>query len=158
MSSGDSPIYPTDLASGDAVPADLVEEVGDQQISDWNRYWRPALEETLARLRANQVPREHWPQTAHWNWDLKSKQIAGLLAFRGFALSAQGVTQGLMRIDLNHSARHSEQVGKPLVYVEYLEVAPWNRADFSTPRYRGVGTALLTAAVDLSFQEGFRGR
>lgn len=77
----------------------------------------------LPRIRENQVPRERWPQTAHWNWELKSKQIAGLLALCGFALSAQGVTQGLMRIDLNHSARHSEQVGKPLVYVEYLEVA-----------------------------------
>ena len=44
-------------------------------------------------------------------------------------------------------------------YVEYLEVAPWNRAELGAkPRLRGVGTVLLTAAVALSNGEGFKGR
>jgi len=158
MNSSGLPIWLTDSASGDSVPAILVGEIGEQQLFDWQHHWRPALEETLARLRASRVPRERWPQTAHWNWDAKMRQIEGLLAFRCFAVMAQGVTQGLMRVDLNHSARLTEQAAKPLVYVEYLEAAPWNRADLATPRYRGVGTALLTAAVDLSFQEEFLGR
>ncbi len=150
----------TDALSGDGVPATLVTQIGEQQISDWHDYWRPALEETLARLRRNSsVPLARWPQRcAYWNWESKTKQVVGLLAFRGFAITSQGVTQGLMRVDLNHSARQATQIGKPLVYVEYLEVAPWNRAEFAKPRYRGVGTALLTAAVDLSLEEGFHGR
>jgi len=158
MNQGGLPVLLTDALSGDGVPATLVTQIGEQQISDWHDYWRPALEETLARLRVIGVPRARWPQTAHWNWESKTKQVVGLLAFRGFAITSQGVTQGLMRVDLNHSARQATQIGKPLVYVEYLEVAPWNRAEFAKPRYRGVGTALLTAAVDLSLEEGSHGR
>jgi hypothetical protein len=158
MSEGPSPVILTDSSSGDAVPAILLSQIGEEQISDWNQYWRPALEETLARLRANQVPKSRWPQSAHWDWEFKTKQMRGLLAFRGFAVIAQGVTQGLMRVDLNHNARLPAQAGKPLVYVEYLETAPWNRSDIATPRYRGVGSALITAAVDLSLEEDFRGR
>ena len=105
MSEGHSPVILTDSSSGDAVPAILLSQIGEEQISDWNQYWRPALEETLARLRANQVPKSRWPQSAHWDWEFKTKQMRGLLAFRGFAVVAQGVTQGLMRVDLNHSAR-----------------------------------------------------
>ena len=63
-----------------------------------------------------------------------------------------------MRVELNHMARMAIQAGKPLVYVEYLEVAPWNRSDSAEQRFRGVGTALMTAAVDLSLSEGFGGR
>ena len=49
--------------------------------------------------------------------------------------------------------------GKPLVYVDYLEVAPWNQSFAGTSKkYRGAGPILLTAAVELSFDEGFKGR
>lgn len=82
-----------------------------------------------------------------------------MLAFRGFCVVAQGVTQGLAQVNLTRSTREAGQAGKPLVYVEYLEVAPWNRPELgATPRLRGLGSALLTAAVMLSEAEGFRGR
>ena len=43
--------------------------------------------------------------------------------------------------------------------MEYVENAPWNRADlFGSPRYRGVGSILMRAAVELSEESGFRGR
>lgn len=45
------------------------------------------------------------------------------------------------------------------MYLDYLEVAPWNRPEFgAAPRLRGVGSALITAAVALSDEEGFKGR
>jgi hypothetical protein len=82
-----------------------------------------------------------------------------LLAFKGFSVSAQGETQGLAQVDLTKSAREANASGKPLVYLDYLEVAPWNRPELGfTPRLRGVGTALVTAAVALSEEEGFKGR
>src|SRR5271156_6187957 len=57
------------------------------------------------------------------------------------------------------SGQSPSQAGKPLVYLDYLEVAPWNRPDFGpVPRLRGVGSALITAAVALSDEEGFKGR
>jgi len=86
------------------------------------------------------------------------RRVEGLLAFQSFAVVAQGKTQGLMRVELNHTGRIASQAGRPLVYVEYLEVAPWNHGDAEDQRFRGVGTALMTAAVDLSLSEGFAGR
>ncbi len=85
--------------------------------------------------------------------------MQGLLAFRGFSVVAQGITQGLAQVDLTKSAREPSQAGKPLVYLDYVEVAPWNRPEFGRPpRLRGVGSALITAAVALSEDEGFKGR
>lgn len=46
-----------------------------------------------------------------------------------------------------------------LVYVEYLEAAPWNRRNI--PNWNGlsgVGTVLIAAAIQLSVDEGNRGR
>jgi hypothetical protein len=81
------------------------------------------------------------------------------LAFHGFCVVAQGETQGLAQLDLTRACREPSQRGKPLVYVDYLEVAPWNRPDLGAPqRLRGVGSALITAAIALSHDEGFKGR
>ena len=129
------------------------------QLRDWQIHWQPALIEVLRELNRPNVPVTQWPQSAHWDWRRKMAQVAGLLAYRGFSVTCAGVTQGLMQIDLNRLAYIPVQKGKPLVYVEYLEVAPWNRPDLGQAvRYRGVGTALLVAAVALSQEEGFRGR
>ena len=51
--------------------------------------------------------------------------------------------------------------GRPLLYIDYLEVAPWN---WRIPeigrdgRFRGVGSALFWNAVQQSLEEGFQGR
>ncbi len=55
--------------------------------------------------------------------------------------------------------REPSQRGKPLVYLEYLEVAPWNWPYRSErPRLKGVGIALVAAATQLSVDNGFEGR
>jgi hypothetical protein len=55
--------------------------------------------------------------------------------------------------------RIEEQKGQHLVYVEYLEVAPWNRKEHAAkPRFRGAGSILIIAAIALSRSEGFKGR
>ncbi|WFU26773.1 GNAT family N-acetyltransferase [Bradyrhizobium sp. CB1717] len=114
---------------------------------------------TLQELVRKGVPFDQWPQSWHWDWSKKTARVQGLLAFRGFSIVAQGKTQGLAQVDLTKAAREANQRGKPLVYLEYLEVAPWNRPDLgNAPRLRGVGTALITAAVALSEDEGFKGR
>jgi len=67
--------------------------------------------------------------------------------------------QGLLLLDLNQTARLPEQSGKPLVYIQYVETAPWNSPRYSNPiRYRGVGSTLIRAAVELSLDSEFRGR
>jgi hypothetical protein len=68
--------------------------------------------------------------------------------------------QGLMMVKTaGCAARLPPDGGQPLVYVDYLEVAPWNlRALTNTPRFGGIGVRLIEAAVRLSRDEGFHGR
>lgn len=154
-----STIYLLDVASGEGVEAELRDAIEQAQLDDWQTKWQPALFGVLQELAQKGVPHTLWPQSWHWNWARKTAQVQGLLAFRGFSVVAQGETQGLARIDLTKSGREPSQTGKPLVYLDYLEVAPWNRPELGgTPRLRGVGTALITAAVALSNEEGFKGR
>lgn len=154
-----STIYLLEVASGAGVEAELRDAIDTAQLQDWKAHWQPALFAILQEMDRQGVPRTKWPQSWHWDWEAKSAQVAGLLAFRGFSVVSAGMTQGLMRIDLNKSAREKSQVGKPLVYVDYLEVAPWNRPELGqAPRLKGVGSALISAAVALSDDEGFKGR
>jgi len=152
-------LYLVDAATGEGVEGELRDAIEDAQIVDWQTKWQPALIAVLQELDRRGVPVAQWPQSWHWDWRKKTAAVQGLLAFRGFSVVAAGVTQGLAQVDLTKSAREASQAGKPLVYVDYLEVAPWNRPDLGQPvRLRGVGTALLSAAVALSEEEGFKGR
>ncbi len=50
-------------------------------------------------------------------------------------------------------------MGKTLLYIDYLESAPWNVRPFTQePRFGAVGARLVWAAVELSLAEGFEGR
>lgn len=154
-----STIYLLDAATGGSVEAELRDAIEQAQIDDWAGKWLPAVVAMIQELVNNRVPRSQWPQSLHWNWAQKTERVQGLLAFRGFSIVAQGVTQGLAQVNLTKSARESSQAGKPLVYVEYVEVAPWNRPELgATPRLRGLGSALMMAAIVLSEEEGFKGR
>ncbi|MEQ8283556.1 MAG: GNAT family N-acetyltransferase [Parvibaculum sp.] len=154
-----STIYLLDVESGESVEAELRDAIEQAQLDDWQTKWQPAMFDVLRELARQGVPRSQWPQSWHWNWEQKAARVAGLLAFRGFSVVARGETQGLAQVDLSKMSREASQVGKPLVYVEYLEVAPWNRVELGKmPRLRGVGSALVTAAVALSCEEGFKGR
>ncbi|MGE5562439.1 MAG: GNAT family N-acetyltransferase [Bacillota bacterium] len=154
-----SSIYLLDAATGEAIPAELRDAIEEANLIDWQTQWQPALISVLRTLAGKGVPMSNWPQSWHWDWRRKTAAVQGLLAYQGFSIVAQGMTQGLAQVDLTRSARESSQAGKPLVYVDYLETAPWNRPDLGTaPRLRGVGTALLSAAVALSEDQGFKGR
>ena len=159
MSADISTVVLLDVARDVGVEAELRDAIEDAQLQDWQGSWQPALILILAELIRRGIPQHQWPQSSHWDWPAKTAQMKGLLAFKGFSLVCGGLTQGLMRVDLNRSARLPDQKGRPLVYVDYLEVAPWNRSELGEPpRYKGVGSALVTAAVELSVREGFKGR
>ncbi len=154
-----SRIYLLDVATGASVEAELRDGIEQAQLDDWRTKWQPALAVALQELAGKGVPISQWPQSWHWNWEQKSARVQGLLAYRGLCVVAQGETQGLAQIDLTKSCREPGQARRPLVYLDYLEVAPWNRHEIQQPtRFRGVGTALLSAAVQLSLDEGFKGR
>lgn len=153
------PVYILEHASGKAVEALLVTPLTEKQIEDWRSLWRPRQAELLKRLEESGIPTHEWPQHRHWSWEQKQKQLEGLLAYRGFAVEYEDVTQGMMFVNLTRSCRLNSQTGKPLVYLEFLEVAPWNRPQFGeAPRFQGVGSLLVATAINLSHDEGFQGR
>jgi hypothetical protein len=71
------------------------------------------------------------------------------------------MTQGMMILDTTTKrCRIPAQLGLNLVYIEYVETAPWNRKElgFTPQRYRGVGSILIRAAIEHSQQTEFKGR
>jgi hypothetical protein len=154
-----SPVFLFDAAANEPAAAELRDAIEEAQLADWEALWRPALDEAIKRLHAAGVPRQQWPQSRHWDWRAKLAAIEQLLANQAFSIVCGGQTQGLMIINLTTAARVDSQRGKPLVYIEYLENAPWNRPElFAAPRYRGVGSILVRTAIQCSIDEEFKGR
>lgn len=64
-----------------------------------------------------------------------------------------------MLLDFNNASRIRATKGESIVYVDYIESAPWNRRYWRpTRRFRGFGSVLLQAAVQQSIELGFDGR
>lgn len=155
-----SPVFLLDVAQQAAVPADLLDAITDRQLADWEGEWMPELFKSVQRLHRAGIERSHWPQSRHWNWRQKTTALLGFLAHQGFSVVCNGMTQGMMVVDTTtHRCRIPEQHKKELVYVEFIENAPWNRPELGTsPLYRGVGSVLVRAAVALSEDMEFKGR
>src|SRR2546430_640950 len=120
----------------------------------WKSTWSPMMKSYCAgRAGADK------PEDSQWNWKWKAEKWRPFLAFHSFAIVCERELQGLMLINDLKSARIKEQFGKPLVYVELLASAPWNRSKIQKPkRYHGVGTVMMAAAIQLSLDLGFKGR
>ena len=140
--------------------AELWHAITEQQLADWEGEWVPELFRAMQRLSRAGVARAHWPQSRHWDWRKKVAVLQGMLANPGFSIVCDGLTQGMMIVDtVKHRGRINDQRGQHLVYVEFVENAPWNRAElFDPPRYRGIGSILIRAAVALSRELEFHGR
>lgn len=160
MSIETSPVFLLDMSTGRQVEAEFHDGIAEQQLVDWEDEWTPALRDVVERMKAAGVDRTKWPQSRHWDWRQKAQAFDGVLANPGFCVTCQGMTQGMMFLDLLHKARIQTQAGKDLVYIEYLETAPWNQRHIAGDevRFAGVGTLLVYAAIQLSREEGFKGR
>src|SRR5260221_17127 len=137
--------------TGELMEASLLDEVTDSHLSMWDTTWIPAMQSHCAGRAPGDKPEDH-----HWDWRWKGMQWRTLLGYHSFALLCRNELQGLLiAADLN-SARIEAQFGKPIVYAEFLATAPWNRPEVQRPpRYRGVGTVMIGAAIELSFDLGY---
>lgn len=155
-----SPIYLAD-STGAAVKAELWDAITEKNLADWEAEWVPELFRLLKQLNRDGVERRLWPQSRHWNWRNKLKAIEGLLSRPCFSVVCQNMTQGLMITNTARRARIKAQANQHLVYVEYLESAPWNRKDMrhsAQPSYSGIGSILMRTAVEHSRDEEYKGR
>jgi hypothetical protein len=147
-----------ELTTGMFTTAELFDEVTEDHLIQAEAEWRPIVVEAARRLPPEQRPRHY-----HWNWTGKEHELH-LLANRFYGITCDNSLQGLMKLEsVRHVCRIPEQLGKPLAYVDYLEVAPWNIKAIMQPlsratQYGAVGTRLIEAAVGFSEGEGFQGR
>ena len=154
-----SVVYLQRRSTGEAVEAELWDDISDEHVALWRTTWLPARDELVNELSRRGVPPEQWPQDLHWKWDEKADWSRPRLALQRYALISGGALQGLMLLNLAKFARVTSQFGKDLVYVEFVATAPWNRSDFVTePEFRSVGLNFIHAAIEVSRAESFHGR
>ncbi len=138
--------------------ASIYRGLGENNFRDFAAHWKPVLDKRAAEFPSWDEAAQANVQDAHWDWIGKAKAEA---IYDAFAIECDGMTQGLMLVDLTtHFAQIPSQKGLDICYVELIAAAPWNRPKFSDrPKYKGTGRALLATAISLSFDElEFKGR
>ena len=94
---------------------------------------------------------------AHWDWRNKiERAVKGRLLLS--AVECGGEVHGLIAVA--SAPRYSVVTsGANVLYVDYIEKAPWNiRTPTDPPRYEGVETVLLADAIARSLDLGWEGR
>ena len=91
------------------------------------------------------------PDHSHWDWMKKARHYLPQAGYEFVTIECEEMIQGLMLYNrLASSPVSQNEKGEPqsIIYVEYLEAAPWNLWDYSnTPRFGAVGTRLLAFAA-----------
>jgi len=138
-----------DNRTGGPVEAELFDEVTVEHFLETQQEWRPVVLKA-ARQLAMQGARELIPQHFHWDWTAKAPELS-VLANTFYGISYENKLQGLMKLETVGEfcrCRLPEQEGKPLVYVDYVEVAPWNLKQLmlglgEKPRFNAIGSRLV---------------
>lgn len=123
----------------------LCDSIDKAHLDLWRSQWPPTKRE--------------YEEDSHWDWDIKIESTRNFMDWRSFCILHKDKLQGLMCIRFSGESRVPETRGLPLVKVEFLATAPWNRAScIERPLYSGVGRQLLSVAIQLSRDEEFQGR
>lgn len=150
-----------DRASGKFVPATLHSEMTADEFVLVERAWAQERASLLAKLRSAHLPPSRRPQSLHWDWSKKAPLLQEL-GVTGYGIECFGLWQGLMLVSAaEHESKLAADAGKPLVYVDFIESAPWNwkyEEIGQFPIYKGIGVQLFREAVRESVSEGFQGR
>ena len=126
----------------------LVRDVPVDRLRDIERIWRTRRDESLFSGVDDFV----------WNWENKIEDIdSGAMLLS--ELRCNGMPQGAIAVSTKHCTSRSD-AGNQVLYVEYLENAPWNIKGNASgvSEYLGVGILLIAEAVDVSLGRGLDGR
>jgi hypothetical protein len=144
--------------TGRFVEAQLYNGLDEKNLKDFESLWLPLLAKRAQRSTQQELA-EAQAQDARWDWRRKELAWGHALSYQAFAVEADTATQGLMYVSKHRHSRLAGQLGAPVIYVEAIATAPWNRPGFSPqPKYKGVGQVLMQAAISLSIDEEFKGR
>jgi hypothetical protein len=129
------------------VTAQVYRDYPSVELEGIESQWAEAREQAaIAGWSAGLAPLEH----EHWDWRNKADSIETGRHML-LAVECRGDVQGLMAV---LRAPRSAKLGDgQIVYVDYLESAPWNlKNSANTPRFIGVGTVLIAEAIRLSLE------
>lgn len=134
------------------VRAELYRDYPASQLAEVQASWAQARQDAAMRgIVQGLAPLEH----GHWDWRNKEDSVDSGIHIL-LAVECDGQVQGLMAV--LRTPRPGKRGGS-VVYVDYLETAPWNLKLFSrVPKFIGVGTVLIAEAVRLSMEMGLGGR
>lgn len=95
--------------------------------------------------------------TAHWIWPLKHYAASQHSNGITFGFEAAGRCQGMAHVSWPKASRLVP--GNETLYVDHLEIAPWNRTEVAGEReFALIGQNMLFVAYDLSIAAGYNGR
>ena len=139
--------------------AELVSPVTATDLVEAEKYWVPVIRQVVAELFAMGKPVRAW----QGKWRLKEAQLTSA-QFAFLAIRAEGKVQGFVKLIVDgYTSNAPTTLGKPLVYVDFLESAPWNVKRYMDvlqreQRFKDVGRELIRAAIYESLNRGFGGR
>jgi hypothetical protein len=145
-------------------PAEVIETIDENDIACFQREWLPPIQRKVDELKATNQYHAQGVSAGNiedfqWQWPDKSHDRTGQLEWGSYALRCDGLTQGLMFVNMLRRCRLESQLNQHMVYVDLMSTAPWNRPRLvDNPLYGGVGTVLLTEAILLSQSQEFEGR
>lgn len=97
-----------------------------------------------------------------WNWEYKLRLATHEDRFEAYVVEVDTLAQGVILIETQwHRSQLDGPLSSrpPLVYVEYLATAPWNRRPIENPPfYTGIGGTLMAFVRTRSAELGFNGR
>ncbi len=137
----------TDAVSAQLVEAELIVGLSIAKVIETEGVW--------GSLRRQTSESEH----SHWDWTRKTP-LMRQPGIQCLGVVCDNEMQGMLLFDeRGHQARLMPHEGRPLVYVHFLEIAPWNiRRLVPDPRFHGVGQSLIQGAVVQSREMGYDGR
>lgn len=145
-----------DRKSNGLVQAELLPEMTAAELVKEDEVWKKFRDAKASGLRSGMAPPEHH----HWNWERKSHELK-FTAYRCLGIRCKGEIQGMMMVStLAAGGRSAANKRKPILYLKYIESAPWNLKAYvgEEARFGGVGVALICAAIEVSVEEEFKGR
>lgn len=149
-----------DNASGQYVDAALHERIMPSVAATAEKSWKDFIDDARNKAQTQTLPEPEKMDQEGWKWHEKVQISYNLLPYPTLAVECLGDIQGMMLLKTDGClGRLQSGQGKPIVYIELLSTAPWNISEFiHQPRYSGVGTILVGAAIQISMDYGFKGR
>ncbi len=141
------------VAETPLIRASVYQDYFARELEEVEANWAKAREKAVQRGQAAGLAQlEH----AHRDWRNKADSVeAGHHML--VAVELDGEIQGLMAV--LRLPRRARQGDGHIVYVDYVESAPWNlKGSMFPPRFLGVGTVMMAEAIRISVAAGFDGR